>query len=494
MNKSYFQYLLKSKKTAWCFYAVIYLAFSLVQYIGKSYSSITSCYMASFVAMGILSGIATFVLPIFLFSFIHRKSSCDMFLSIPVNRKEILITTLVFCFLVAYVPFVTVSFAEYILLCAKTIGFVEYLRCVLFFGFGLLVMLLVNTACYVCANNILDGLIMVCAYTFLPLVLVLLEESVLNMYSVNNWGYAAAPKAIYLSPAAMFTIGMGKLTSNLPNTIVYYSLWGDYKFAYVFAGMLLFGILAVIVLKKQFINRKAERAEQVSNDIMAYPFIINIFLLACLILLSVSCVSDGSYSEMLILYVLLFVVYILATCIYRRKIKVSVKNVIYFVICSLFTIGIAQFAWVNKGFGIAYKYSLTEGETLEYYYYGSFEDGKSDKYNYKNINFELPVPTDEIEQYTEVIELLEEKRTEAIDRYFEIHADYYYEDSSGNLSVRSLGKKDEVIHGYGYFLSDGFTVSELKTINKYCVVSIDCTDSDYVSTTYTLDEYLKEVK
>ena len=83
---------------------------------------------------------------------------------------------------------------------------------------------------------------------------------------------------------------------------------------------------------------------------------------------------------------------------------------------------------------------------------------------------------------------------EAIDRYFENHADYYYEDSSGNLSVRSLGKKDEVIHGYGYFLSDGFTVSELKTINKYCVVSIDCTDSDYVSTTYTLDEYLKEVK
>ena len=181
MNKSYFQYLLKSKKTAWCFYAVIYLAFSLVQYIGKSYSSITSCYMASFVAMGILSGIATFVLPIFLFSFIHRKSSCDMFLSIPVNRKEILITTLVFCFLVAYVPFVTVSFAEYILLCAKTIGFVEYLRCVLFFGFGLLVMLLVNTAYYQCANNILDGLIMVGAYTFLPLVLVLLEESVVNM-------------------------------------------------------------------------------------------------------------------------------------------------------------------------------------------------------------------------------------------------------------------------------------------------------------------------
>ncbi len=493
MNKSYFQYLLKSKKTAWCFYAVVYLAFSLVQYIGKINTSITSCYMASFIAMGIISGIATFVLPIFLFSFIHRKSSCDMFLSIPVNRKEILITTLVFCFLVAYVPFVTVSFAEYILLCAKTIGFVEYLRCILFFGFGLMVMLLVNTAWYVCANNILDGLIMISSYTFLPLVLVLLEESVLNLYSANNWGYAAVPKALYLSPAAMFTIGMGMLTSNLPNTKVYDFVWGDYKFAYVFAGMLIFGILAVIVLKKQFVNRKAERAEQVSNDIMAYPFIINIFLLACLILLSVSCVSEGSYSEMLILYVLLFVVYILATCIYKRKIKVSAKNVIYFVVCSLLTLGMAKFAWVNKGFGLAYKYSLTEGETLEYYYYGSFEDGKSNQYYYKNINFRISIPTDEIEQYNEVVHLLEVKRAEAIERSFENHAEYY-EDSSGSLTVRSLVKKDTVIHGYGYFLSDGFTVSELKTINKYCAVTIDCVDSDYVSTTYTLDEYLKEVK
>ena len=492
LNKQYFTYLMKSKKSAWLFYLAMYVIIACLQFVGQSHlGNYLKPFRISCMIMGGISVVMTYVLPIFLFSFIHRKKSCDMCLSLPISRKELLGTTILFSFVIVYVPFAIMTLLEYVVTCASVVSFIGYLQFVLFFGFGLAILLVVNSCIYLFANNILDGLIMICAYTFLPILLVVLESNARAVFSADTMSMNGMPLSVYLSVPAMVICNMYSLTERLPLAFdaTNGTNFGEY-FAYFFIGLILFGILACIGLKKQFVDRKAERAEQVSNDFFAYPFIINIFLLATLIVLATVAVSSNSFQTMIVMYVLLFVVYILSTCMYKRKIQISLKNILYYIITMMATLIVAVIVWQNKGFGYAYSYSLTDGDTLCYSYYQPVEDGMEDS-TFLSFDFNLEIPVEEIHssKYSEIIDLLETKRVDALNSYFENGEDYY---TSNTLTVYSMnGTKS--IHCYNYCLNESFTLEELKKINTLTQVNVSYETQNHEWVTVSLDDYLKGV-
>ena len=91
----YFKYLLKSRKYLLLFVFLITLLNILGTRDPKTY----------LIIQAFLSLAMTFILPLNIFYYIHDRKAIDTFFSIPVSRKALLVTGLVFCVLGVYLPF-----------------------------------------------------------------------------------------------------------------------------------------------------------------------------------------------------------------------------------------------------------------------------------------------------------------------------------------------------------------------------------------------------
>ena len=224
LNKNYFKYLFQNKKIAWIFFLIMYMAVSLSSFIslGTTYSAkLNFAFKCSFV----LSCIMTFVLPIFLFSFVHRKRSCDLYFSLPIERKELLSTTILFSFTLTFGFFILTTLVA-ILLCMShiTINLIAYLQTILFVGFSSLALLLINSSIYLLANNIFDGILMLAAYLVIPVSICIVLSVISNVFLIDflvnkiNGG-------IYFSPIAIVWTNASVLMSDIvhsADTIAYF--------------------------------------------------------------------------------------------------------------------------------------------------------------------------------------------------------------------------------------------------------------------------------
>ena len=491
MNRKYCRYLFESKKIAWIFFFIMHAALTFMSFITNGFSNKEVSFTMSMIVAGVLSGILSFVLPVFLFSYVHRKRSCDMYFSTPIDRKEMLVTTLLFSWILCFGYFAVIGLAEYFLFGMETVPFVNFMKFILYFGLGLAVLLLINTFFYLLANNLLDGVVMVLAYSLLPVFLSFLEIVAVDTYSANTMSVSSFPLALYLSPVAVLGENMACLTGNLLKNS-YTPICFDW--AALFA-LLAFGVIGCIGLKKEFVDRKSERAEQVSNGLLAYPTVMNLYLFAILALLAVSIVSNTNWADTLIIYVLLFFVYILANFVYRRKIYVSWKNAVYFVGVVIVTLGLAQFSWKEKGFGYAYRYSLTQGDTLHYSYnagYGEVTDDTEYSGQDAYIDFSVDIPVKELGEAKneKLVQILEEYRTSLLDEYFSRKVPEW---GTGNLYVESTKKSkpyDTPLSDYSYY-GTALTMDQLREINMYTPVTVSIYDYATDDTKeLTLQEYL----
>lgn len=496
INKNYFSYLFKSKKIGWIFFFIMYMAIALASFMDSS-SDMIDLFSNVVIVAGIESIIMAFLLPVFFFSFVHRKRSCDLYFALPIKRSEMLCTIIAFAFLLCFGFFVfTIGIAYCFTLFNAKISLINLFVTSAFLAISILALLLINTAIYLFSNNIIDGLIILCAYTFIPWVYTLLCSVINTIVFLDNANFAVL-NGVWLSPISIVISNFQALHAKIQQSnYVINSMIPSYNNLYTIL-LIVYSFIACVTLYYHFIKRKTERAETVSNAFLSYPLLINLCTFLVLSALAFSMLK-GYFSNYVLFFIFVFFCYILALFVYKRKIQITFKNVCSFAIMLAFTIGLAQFTFMNKGFNIAKQYSLKEGTSISYSVSGyqltkdlAQQAHEGDSIEYR---FVFTIPTDAIDstKYKEVISILENYRNACIDYW-------YTSESIGNYDTFALNvmqkKQTHTIKDYIYRSNKGLSINDLEIINTFTPVTVDVYD-EYtfeLKHSYNLSEYIEEV-
>ena len=347
-SKEYFTYLLKSKK----YLLIFILLIAFLNAVGSGKNEI------GMIIQGFLCVVLTYLIPCNVFSYVHDKKAVDTYFSIPVSRKAMLVTGIVFCAATAYMPFV-ITFSFFAV--AEGIGILSYalaLIKILLVAFTLVVF---NTCLYLIGNNAFDGVVMIGAYTVLPAVLLTALEIFADSYIAGH-GFDMSFVA-YLSPIAI-------------STDLFFDLFESSMIdIHNIPALILYLVVSAYLLYKQYVDRAVERASTPSTKIYSYPLVI--YLYVFLILLMISSSFNYGYSsfkdfisDIFIVYLMLFVVYVVAYFVYKRKLYFSYKLPLVFIIAALLTTGFSFAARSTKGFGLANAYDHNDrlGQYILYSY------------------------------------------------------------------------------------------------------------------------------
>ena len=521
MNKTYFNYLLKSKRSLCVVVIVLYALGFAVSMI--SFNSGDGRYLLNITIASVLLALFTFILVPLEFKFVHNKKAVDTYFALPITRKEILVTTLVFICLLDLVPFMVSSLVS-VIIGVVVSGIQSYPAL-----FVYLVVAIVSAIVFICfitslfleANSTFDGIVMIFAYLIMPAFVALLLDTF-------QYDLIAGVDPLNVEQIISFI--------SLPTAVVNYefnlgdcfaSVSCDYQIASTelvafLICILLHTIFSLVALKRNFTERKVERAESISNRFLSYPFVIYFYATILIFTISASFNTYNSYSSMAIYYALIFVCFLVATFVYRRKVKIVMKDVIFFVVTILITIGISVLAYATKGFNLAYKYNHNP-ESYAYRYFDSAIDRSvnkdieyfgnrhepdqkllaSIKKKYPNVyeyyvSFDQMITKEEMDKNKDAITFIEELRTDAIDNYYDRNSketshleivsnfyqnDYYYYNFYG---LNTKDSKDKAT----YNTVRSLTFDELVKINEKAPVHIDVFATDGMGEEILLSEIL----
>lgn len=488
MNKSYFKWLFDSRKNISIFLFIIevilgFLPFFMDGAYRPGYQmTVSQSYKTGIASITIASIVAAVVLPILLFSYIHKKNSIDLCFSLPVSRRDQLITTILFSWISIFGSFLISTLLIYVFYGSSSMSLGNWLILQPWMAFGILVILLFTTCIYSLTNNMLDGFIIVSAYALLPFLIgVTSEVFVSNMVAGNPYGQTS-DLWIYFSPLWMTG---GNLAGLCHIT--------NFAFSPSYIPVLtLFLIVSCVGLYRNFIKRKSERAEQVSDSIFAYPFIGNIYLLLLLLMSTFSTISTLSENDDLIFYFLLLLCYVIASFVYHRSVRFHWSYLLGYVICLGLSFLIAFVGWQSHGFGIADHYTTDAGKYLVYEYSMNCDPdnlGKADDESSIGVDVTLEIPVSKEKDYQEAMDLMEELRKTEINDFYDRKNTY----SNGVLTVYNSdteGMSGTSSNFWSYSVSHTISEDQLMMLERYGDVQIYDNEEDEPAV--SLREYLQQ--
>ncbi len=485
MNKKYLLYLIKNRKIALVFFFVMYLAFTLIPWI-MGHDSISESFTTSAGTGFFMSAALTFILPVIQFTFVHKRNSADLYFSLPVKRKDQLITNILFSFLVSFGYFLLSLLIIYIFMAHSAVGLRLIVMLILVSAIGIMELLIIHSAIYLIANNEFDGIIMLAAYACIPLLVTICAHVfAYNMIAGITASSLNFSNISLLSPIYMIFSNVITLLQEQPLKISYCIM------------PVLFTLAACYIAWKNFVERKTERAEQLSDQFLAYPFIIHIYAFLILIVLAANVIIDG-LNDVLIFYLLLTFIYIVATFVYRRKIEINLKYVSIYVVSIIASFVLAFACWSTKGFGIAENYTVDATDYLTVSYNTSCRKEDLSKHisydedeylNTVNIYFHINIPLKD-KQYEEVLEMLDQYRKKGIAEFYEKHEGFSTYSPAIIYFNNTNRNGYDYVNTYNYSLSTLLTEEELLKISKYTTVTI----YDNNGKEYTLKTFLEKRK
>ncbi len=488
MKNKFFEYLLKNRSIAIVFFGVLYIALSFTPFIGSHSTTVIRDNLTSmfFIAM-LMSTLLAFALPVILFSYVHSKRSVDLYFALPVSRSKQLTTNICFAFIIAFGYFLITTLIGYILFGLSYINFLQFAVLQGYIAIYLLTLIIFNTLFFLVANNVFDGIVMIAAYCFIPILLYMTAISFvdtmvagLEMIEFGD-SLAAFASPIYMGFSTFIKL-VSRMVTHETNKI---------NVLYIIVPIIL-AILGSYGLYRHFVLRKTERAEQVSDELFAYPIVIHTYAILVLLMLGFNTVRFGM-GFTLPLYLVLLFIYIVATFVYRRKIQVNWKNLAFFGIGMALSLVIANGAWLTEGFGVSRNYPL---DGKKYLIYSGLVNGYGSEIGGVNISYTVEIPIDKKDEYKEIIDFFEEKRQKAITKYYDTNkASTYVSDSTyyGELLVEltdTPNSYDPKRKTYYYTYAESLTINEMKLIDKYGEVNVSGEKTDYEEV--PLEEYLEE--
>lgn len=463
LNKAYFTYLLKSKKY---FLIIVCILQAIMAFAVTGRSAIGETINYAYVGNYLFGLIMAFILPLIVFSYIHNKKAIDTYFSLNMSRNTLLFTGLIYCFVVAYGSYFVSSLVTIVGLLVKGQGLyvpsILVANLIAIVSYALIIEF--NTFIYSLANTITDGIVILLAYCFLPLGLYIFAVDFQDGFTigVNFVGKTISNILVYISPLAM------SVTSFILNNFSIYA-WSNFisNISYFIVSviyLLLFGLL----LFKTFKIRKAERAGNYSDEFFAYPFIIGIYTILCLFIISVTITT---LNETIVLYVLLFAAYFIGNFVYKRKFMLSKKQVI------LFVLGIALSACFNQ---LCIK---TNGFNLSYTY-----DFDYDKMSYSYNSGPISKDTDsEFYDFFKTVEGLDEsnlfEETDYV--YFSIYA------KTTNKEVIDIFEKYREQSIESFYSGDYYSANYNSLSITYDEDKKDATNANYASPNISIEDFIK---
>ena len=402
-SKEYFLYLLKAKK----YLLLLIVLITLLNVIGNSHADWT------LIIQVFITIVLSFALPMDVFYHVHDKKAVDGYFSLPVSRKALLGTGLVFTILIVcftlvcgVIPFSIHHKLDTTLLLAETLPICT-------------AVILFNSTFYLIGNNLVDGVVMMGAYTFMPLAIVWIVNSFV-------YSYVAGINSVELFPLRFLS----------PIYLGVYLLDADGKDLPSLIGLLVIIAVFSYLLYRSYVNRAAERAESQSSAFFSYPFVINYYLLICLFLIAslynLHYHNIGSFlADHCFLYILLFAIFVAAYFLYRRRFYFSYKMPLYFVAVMAISLLCASLCIRYKAFGLSDHYEKAAGN--DYCSIDTLYQEDGDLYQYVKENLEEDPEfiqvTVEVGFYDRKYRTvpMSEQTSDLIERYRKKAIAYYYE-------------------------------------------------------------------
>ena len=446
LNKNYFIYLFKSKKHLFLITCILQVIISF-SFMGKLNDTLSV--FSPLLFNYVLGAVTAFILPLFVFSYVHNKRAVDTYYSLNMSRSTMLFTGLVYCFVAALIPYIlslSITLLNCIL-CGIGSKYITILELFLTASVTYLMVIVFNAFIYFLANSITDGIVILCAYYMIPAMILLagsiFESSYLvGVYVVGDFFYKIL---VYLSPISLSIVEYSSVT------------FGGYTYEYLISSYVvtvLYIVLFTFLLFKSFNNRKVERAGNYSDGFFAYPFIIGTYTILGLFIIASTRIVKDVYGTV-IFYVLLFAAYFIGNFIYKRKFSLSKMQVLLFVGGMVLSLAFNYGCEKTNGFGLSKMYKF-DYDKMIYDYYSGFisEDNESEYYEFfKSLNdedksymesnaFSLSVMTKTNDH--ELVDMLEAYREKAIDGYLK---DEYFEDYHP-LTITYDDGKDGIFSNY----------------------------------------------
>ena len=425
LNKNYFIYLFKSKKHLFLITCILQAIISF-SFVGKldTHMSIYSPLLFNYV----LGAATAFILPLFIFSYVHNKKAVDTYFSLNMSRNTMLFTGLVYCFMAAIAPYVLsliITLINFIVSNMQA-SLINVLYLLLTACVTYLMVIVFNAFIYFLANSITDGFVILIAYYAIPLMILFAGEAFASSYlvGVNVLTDSLYKILIYLSPIALSVVEYTSIT------------FGGYVYEYLVSSYVVtvvYIVLFTFLLFKSFNNRKVERAGNYSDGFFAYPFIISFYTIICLFIIASGRIINDFYGTV-ILYALLFAAYFIGNFVYKRKFSLSKLQVLLFVGGVILSLGFNYSCEKTNGFGLSRIYKF-DYDKMTYDYYSGYvsDDNESEYYDFfKGLNdedksymesgsFSLSVVTST--KNHELVDMMESYREYILDNY--LKTDYY---------------------------------------------------------------------
>lgn len=461
-SMEYFKYLIKSKR-----YLILLIGLvTLLNIVGSKES--TGVFLQS-----ILSIVLAYLLPVYIFYYNHDKKAVDTFYSIPVSRKALLITGVLFIIGLIYIP-LALTVIPYMI--RKAFYIFDALLFLLKLLLAVSAIVIFVSSIYSLVNNAVDGIIMLGAYSFLPIMTIIVADNFLRVFVCGVQSFDLKFLG-YLSPVFMAGDVFVNKILNTPQIL------------YSCTGLVIYLIVCSVVLYLNNVDRKVERANTLSNNIFTYPFIITIYLVLVLLQIS-SFTSADSFSivsaikDNFIMYLVLFAIFISANFIYKRKLHFNYVLPALFVLALLATLLFANYAKSTRGFGLSDSYVKNNKQSYYQLYYYESEPHLMDKdtrellWEYSKKNSEYINVTITVGDYETVIELdkkarkpLSDKALDNLNKYREEAIEAYYktnENETAWTQLYVLADENGKTKHYNYRIPYTFTLKQL----------IDMVDSD----------------
>ena len=455
MNKNYFTYLMRSHRGFVLFSIIINLFVILTAFLSLHMGA--DKVISSLFAIAIIAGTMTFALPPLLLRYVHDKKAVDAYFAIPISRREMLNTTLIYGLLVILVPFVLFSTSVWLVGILKayeiSVELIPYLLCMILALSSLFVM---HCCLFLLANSLFDGIVMMFAYAFAPAVLAMCVGSFISncIYAYNSFDYGWIT-ALSLTYETVFNGS-------------YYLM--DYAHEFIdLSRWIVTSVIYLVIgywgLSKSFVNRKTERAESISNGKLSYPLVIAYYAIG--LLLAVAFEQNNSFYWFL--YFVIFVAYTVANFVYRRKVQIRIRDILLFVAGIILSMILSTAAYKTRGFHLSYLYDHQPHDTRYILNYSSYKG-----YDYMD---------DELD--SEFVELMKRNGIQTDDIYgYSLEAE---------IDVDALTAENKVIVDSMNGYRDGFIDEyyEAKNIENYYAIDDYCSLSviDHINSNKNSREY-----
>lgn len=506
MMKKYINYLYRSKKALTLFILLaqvtIYVSVLLTTCSAKSVSGISGMYCFAWALATALS----FVLPFLFLHFVNNKKALDVYMTLPLDRKTMILTNIIYMFVLIVIPQIIFGIINVMFF---KLAVSMMLRGTLIIIIYSLVLIIFNTGIYLIGNNMIDCQLILIGYSSLPFVINLVFSAFNSSMVVGIDVYNQTP----INCISLIGTSINYLTNMFQSLYLDY-VGTDYSLALILCliGYLLIGLYSI---KKNFLDRKMERAESISDNFFGYRLLINV-IFACLILaITLSFAARYTIANVLtnciVWYITLIILYIITTFIYKRKFELKPLSIIYIVLTIVLSNGFAKISYDNEGFGLSYEYDHNpinmmvngygvikeNGEILQYTVY---EDVDDDYKCYYDFNFDLRVNSNSpIKE--ELINYINNARDESIKRYFDKN---FKEDKGISLSINTnYNEKVENYwldrYDYASYSYAPFSINDLKMFAQYGAelyinkVTYNQNTYDYEYKEITFNELLSEI-